>query len=128
VKKENEMIDYRQVSRAMAAGSALALVLVLVVLLMYEPSLVRASTIADVRYVKTDGADSGNDCTVMSTPCRTVQHALDKANLDDEILVATGVYAGVQARNGMTQVVYISRTVTLRGGYSDDFASWEPDM
>jgi hypothetical protein len=126
VTKEDEMIDDRKVLRAMAAGSVLALGLVLVLLFMREASLVRASTTSDLRYVKTDGVDAGNDCTLIASPCRTVQHALDSANPDDEILVATGVYTGVQARNSMTQVVYISQTVTLRGGYSDDFASWDP--
>jgi hypothetical protein len=96
------------------------------VFFLREPSLVRAVTAADVRFVRTDGMDSGNDCTLMTAPCRTVQQALDKANLDDEILVATGVYTGVQARNSMTRVVYISQTVTLRGGYSDGFAFRDP--
>lgn len=120
------MIDYQKVLRAMAAGSVLGLFLVLVLLLMREVSLVSASTTSDVRYVRTDGVDAGNDCTVIASPCRTVQHALDSANVDDEILVATGVYTGVQARDSMTQVVYISQTVTLRGGYSSDFATWAP--
>jgi hypothetical protein len=120
------MIDYRRLLSALIAGSAPALGLALMVFLLREPSLVRATTAADVLYVRTDGVDASNDCTVMASPCRTVQHALDKANLDDEILVATGVYTGVQARNTMTQVVYISQTVTLRGGYSGDFASWDP--
>lgn len=120
------MIDYRRILRALIAGSAPALGLALMVLLLREPSLVRATTAADVRYVRTDGVDAGNDCIVISAPCRTVQHALDEANVDDEILVATGIHTGVQARNGMTQVVYISQTITLRGGYSDDFASWDP--
>jgi hypothetical protein len=126
VTKENEMIDYRRVLHSLVAGSAPALGLVLMVLLLREPSLVRATTAADTRYVGTDGVDTGNDCTAMASPCRTVQHALDKANLDDEILVATGIYTGVQARNSMTQVVYISQTVALRGGYSSGFALRDP--
>jgi hypothetical protein len=40
------------------------------------------------------------------------------------VKVAAGVYTDVHARDGLTQVVYISKTVTVRGGYStaDDFA------
>jgi uncharacterized repeat protein (TIGR01451 family) len=48
----------------------------------------------------------------------TVQAAVDAANPGDVIKVATGVYTGVQARAGITQVVYISKTVTVRGGYT----------
>jgi hypothetical protein len=72
------------------------------------------------------GGSDGNPCS-LGQPCATVQHAVDSALSGDEILVGTGVYTGVQARGGMTQVVYISKTVTLRGGYSGDFATRDPD-
>jgi hypothetical protein len=52
----------------------------------------------------------------------TVQAAVDAANPGDVIKVATGVYSGVQARAGITQVAYISKTVTVRGGYTS--ANW----
>jgi hypothetical protein len=48
----------------------------------------------------------------------TAQAAVDAANPGDVIKVATGVYTGVQARAGITQVVYISKSVTVRGGYT----------
>jgi uncharacterized repeat protein (TIGR01451 family) len=48
----------------------------------------------------------------------TVQGAVDGASAGDEIRVATGVYTGVSARAGVTQVVYISKSVTVRGGYT----------
>ena len=53
-----------------------------------------------------------------STPCRTVQQAVDVSNSGDEIRVATGVYTGVQVRSAVTQVVYINKSVTIRGGYT----------
>jgi len=53
------------------------------------------------------------------TPCyTTVQAAVDAATTGDEIRVAAGVYTGVSAREGVTQVVYISKTVTVQGGYT----------
>jgi hypothetical protein len=70
--------------------------------------------------------DDNNPCS-STQPCATVQHAVDLAKIGDEVLVATGVYTGVQAREAMTQVVYISKTVTIRGGYSSDFLLWDPD-
>lgn len=73
---------------------------------------------ATTRYVAPTGSDPSNTCANSSTPCKTVQHAVDEAQPGDEVRVATGVYTGVQARAGITQVVYISKTVTVRGGYA----------
>jgi hypothetical protein len=44
--------------------------------------------------------------------------AEDVAATGDEIRVATGVYTGVQVRSAMTQVLYINKSVTIRGGYA----------
>jgi len=43
---------------------------------------------------------------------------VDAAGTGDEVLVANGVYTGVQARAGVTQVVIITKTLALRGGYT----------
>jgi uncharacterized repeat protein (TIGR01451 family) len=48
----------------------------------------------------------------------TVQAAVDDANDGDVIKVATGAYTDIHQRAGITQVVYISKTVTVRGGYT----------
>lgn len=80
------------------------------------PPVARAAN--DARYVAPNGADSSNPCTDSDAPCATLQHAVDVANPGDEIRVASGIYMGVQARAGMTQVAYISKTVTIRGGYT----------
>jgi hypothetical protein len=62
-----------------------------------------------------------------------VQAAVDAASDGDVIKVATGVYTDVSARPApagyqgapasglITQVVYISKTVTIRGGYTSAF-------
>ena len=47
----------------------------------------------------------------------TVQAAVDAADEGDTVKVA-GFCAGVQVRDGLTQTVYISKTVTIRGGYA----------
>ncbi len=78
-----------------------------------------------IRYVAPRGSDGG-DCTTALSPCLTVQYAVDRAAAGDEIHVATGVYTDIHARNGVTQVVYISKTVIIRGGYSIDFSAWDP--
>lgn len=47
-----------------------------------------------------------------------VQAAVDAAAEGDVIKVAAGTYTGVSSRAGATQTVYISKTVTIRGGYT----------
>ncbi|MGD8240973.1 MAG: right-handed parallel beta-helix repeat-containing protein [Armatimonadota bacterium] len=48
----------------------------------------------------------------------TVQGAVDGAQEGDVIKVAQGVYIDVHQRSGMTQVVILTKGVTLRGGYT----------
>jgi len=48
----------------------------------------------------------------------SVQAAVDGASPGDVIKVAAGTYTDIHQRAGITQVVYISKTVTIRGGYT----------
>jgi len=48
----------------------------------------------------------------------SVQAAVDAASEGDVIKVAAGAYTGVSARAGVTQTVYVSKSITLRGGYT----------
>ena len=84
-----------------------------------------------LRYVALDG-DDGRLCDSIADRCRTVQRAIDVADPFDEIRVAAGTYTGVQGRPApgypgvpasgvITQVVYISKTVAIRGGYTTAF-------
>jgi hypothetical protein len=57
----------------------------------------------------------------------SIQAAVDDANKDDVIKVAAGTYTDVHQRAGITQVVYISKTVTIRGGYAvGDWTTSDP--
>jgi hypothetical protein len=76
-----------------------------------------------IHYVAPTGADTGG-CADPAHPCATVQYAVDQAAAGDEVHIATGIYTDVHPRAGLTQTVYISKTVTLRGGY--DVAFTEP--
>ena len=69
-------------------------------------------------YVAMTGSDIGNSCSNSALPCATVQHAVDVAVPGDDIRVAAGIYTGVSARAGITQMVYLSKTVAIRGGYT----------
>src|SRR5512136_2100495 len=46
----------------------------------YETPYASSVAAAGPRYVAVGGGDAGNDCTVSSNPCATVQHAVDVAN------------------------------------------------
>lgn len=52
-----------------------------------------------------------------------IQDAVDAAIPGDEIRVAAGLYQGVG-----NPLVHISKTVTIRGGYSGDFGEWDPEL
>lgn len=68
-----------------------------------------------IYYVSPDG-----DCGVGADPCfSSVQAAVDAADslAGEEIRVASGVYTDVHQRAGITQVVYLSKPLTIRGGY-----------
>ncbi len=74
-----------------------------------------------VHYVAPNG-----DCAGMSPCYADVQSAVDLAGEDDEIHVAAGRYTDIQVRprdditttGFVTQVVYISKSITIRGGYT----------
>jgi len=76
-------------------------------------------------------AISGEDtpgCGAEGNPCRTVQHAADEALPGDEIRVAAGTYTDTNSCGGLSQLVYLTRTITIRGGYTT--TSWttpDPD-
>jgi hypothetical protein len=98
-----------------------------------------AASTATTRYVATTGSDSGNDCTAQGSPCRTVQHAVEVASPGDVIKVAAGEYNDVHScpappgpysppSGVITQVVYISKTVAIQGGYTTtNWTSPDPD-
>ncbi|HEX2698441.1 MAG TPA: hypothetical protein VHM28_12095, partial [Anaerolineales bacterium] len=80
---------------------------------------------SDTRYVSTTGADTG-DCKTSSSPCLTIQYALNQdSDGSDIIRVAAGTYIrGVgNAINTDPNVVIISRSDTLSGGWNSDFTS-----
>ena len=70
------------------------------------------------------------DCTGAPNPCyTTVQAAVDAVDdPGDEIRVAAGTYTDVNNYGGLAQIAYISKTLTLRGGYNADFSVWDPDV
>jgi hypothetical protein len=97
---------------------ALALAGVVALLWLLGGSLVAlAQAGTGVIRVATTGSDTPG-CGSQATPCRTVQYAVDQAQVGEEVRVAAGDYTDIHVRDGVTQTVYISKTVTVRGGYT----------
>lgn len=69
-------------------------------------------------YVAPTGDDVANDCLTTFTPCSTINGAFGKAADGDTILVASGTYT-----NSGAEVVAITKSITLSGGWNATFAS-----
>jgi uncharacterized repeat protein (TIGR01451 family) len=94
-------------------------------LLLWTAVASSAAADSTIRYVATDGADSGG-CDTIAGRCLTVQYTVGQADPGDEIRIASGTYDEVNNAGGLSQVVYLTKTLTLRGGYSPDFSAWDP--
>ncbi|NIO69597.1 MAG: hypothetical protein GTN71_11340 [Anaerolineae bacterium] len=128
--------------RFAALSFTVALALAGVVALLWLPALSKVEGLGGSRValaqagtgiirVATTGSDTPGCGGV--NPCQTVQYAVDQAQAGEEVRVASGLYTGVQGRPApseylnppasgvITQVVYISKTVTIRGGYTTAF-------
>ena len=87
---------------------------------------IQAAPLNQTRYVATTGSDNGNTCLNTFTPCATVQRAVDAAADDDEVHIASGIYSDLNVRprsdvtttGVVTQAVYLSKTLIIRGGYT----------
>ncbi len=61
-------------------------------------------------------------------PYTNIQSAVDAANPGDTIKIAAGTYTGVQTRGGVSQLVQISKAITILGGYTTaNWATANPD-
>ena len=89
----------------------------LVLFLAALSPLTNAAPAVATRYVA-PGGNCGS-----AAPCyATVQAAVDAASDGDEIRVAAGTYTDIHVRQGITQTVYISKSITIKGGYAS--ANW----
>jgi uncharacterized repeat protein (TIGR01451 family) len=83
--------------------------------------LLPADTPTDLLHVTTTGNDTPG-CGASGTPCRTLQHAVDKAGCGATIKIATGIYTGtahwIGETHTTTQLVYLSQPITITGGFT----------
>ena len=68
-------------------------------------------------YVSPSG-NNNNDCTTPTTPCATLQTVVDKAGIGETIRAATGTYT----RDTGTEVVGLTKSVNLSGGWNENFS------
>jgi hypothetical protein len=74
---------------------------------------VNAQAAAQIRYVA-----PGGTCGSKTLCYSTIQAAVDAAQAGDEIRVAAGTYSGINTQGGWKQVVYIDKSLTIRGGFT----------
>ena len=95
-----------------------------------SPALAQSGT-GTVRVARSHpSAVDSSGCGSVGTPCQTIQYAVDEAQPGEEVLVAEGWYDdGQNFYGGTDQVVYISKTLELRGGYTyTNWAMSDPDQ
>ena len=75
---------------------------------------------AEIFYVDDDNPCPGTG--TMNDPFCEIQLAVDTASDGDIIKVASGTYSEVNNYGGLKQIVYIEKSVTIKGGYFSDFS------
>lgn len=80
------------------------------------------------RYVAVNGSDNGN-CASPSSPCRTIQYAVNQASSGDTILVASGTYTYEPNSDKCSFLVtravvcLVDKSLTIKGGYTP--SNWQ---
>lgn len=121
------LLSNRFVRLAVAAAVALGLMIAVFFLLENESVLLVHAQGSTIRYVA-----PGGECGGMTSCHATVQDAVDASTGGDLIKVAAGVYTDIHTRviwgATITQVVAITRSITLAGGYTTtNWTTPDPD-
>jgi len=99
----------------LSVGAALAVVLALLTVLRVP---VAAKSFAAIRYVTSVTGNDAGDCTNLSSPCKTIQYAIDQSFDGDEIRIAAfDNVASARFTSTTSSVIALTKSLTLRGGY-----------
>ena len=94
---------------------------IVVSLICFVLLILPASAGAVDRYVTTAGSDESNDCSSPSSPCATIDHAIDEATSGDTVKVARGTY------NENIRISTPINPLIVQGGWTSDFTSRSDD-
>ncbi len=101
---------------------SVAAITVLLIGLEGTARVAHAEPSAPVCFAKAEGGTVFESATFTAP-----QAAVDSLGASGGVVLVAGTCTGVQVREGVTQTVYISAPVTLRGGYNTDFTVFDPD-
>lgn len=99
-------------TKALSIQARLLIVVAIFIVLSLTAS--QGAHAAMTRYANAStGSDAGNDCTNVSSPCKTITRAINQSSAGDTISVAAGDYSA--ASNGETLPLNIDIDLTLNG-------------
>ncbi|MFL7794383.1 MAG: choice-of-anchor Q domain-containing protein [Anaerolineae bacterium] len=122
IKRSTFIIQTNRAVQVTTSAALAGVILVVLLCLLGSTSPVARAAEGDIICVTAAGGSyAGCDQTFTA-----VQEAVDAAAGGETIQVAAGIYTDMHQRRGITQVVYLTKSVTIRGGYSADFSAWDP--
>lgn len=84
---------------------------VLYVLLTVVFLFITTNSFAQSKYVSETGSDNSNDCSVLASPCATIQQAIDSSSVGDSVFVESGTYDSFSTSFGGPSGIYIKGEV-----------------
>ncbi len=94
------------------------IILIFIVLMLAFGGFIFTTRAARSWYVKKTGGSDTNDCLSPATACETINGALGKASSGNTIYVTAETYTGKE-----TEVVQITKSTTLSGGWNHNFSA-----
>jgi len=90
--------------------------LITVISILFILRIQNVKSAGTTRYVSKDG------CGIYSPCYSTIQAAIDASSNGDVIKLKNGIYSTVNNYSSLKQVVYLNKSISLLGGYDDNFS------
>lgn len=93
----------------------------IIVFLGWQLSLVSQAATNQAIFVSSNRGSDTTDCGAQTSPCKTLQHAVELAQSEDILNVAAGTYTFSNDACGRNSVICIrNKNLTLQGGFSSN--------